>query len=108
MFERDDFYELADERGVMLWEEAKFACSLYPRDRAFLDSVEVEARDQVGNDRQSRSFLEAISNTNLWCDCAHKPNRDRAPLTPRSSACPTTRPSSSTAATTRTRRRRRS
>jgi beta-mannosidase len=47
MFERDDFYELADEKGIMVWEEGKFACSNYPRDKAFLQSVRTEVADQL-------------------------------------------------------------
>jgi beta-mannosidase len=42
MWERDDFYALADEYGVMVWEEGKFGCSLYPVDAAFLASVKTE------------------------------------------------------------------
>jgi beta-mannosidase len=47
MFETDAFYELADERGIMVWEEAKFGCTLYPRDDDFLTSVQTEMRDQL-------------------------------------------------------------
>ena len=31
----------------MIWEEGKFACSLYPRDKPFLDSITTEVTDQV-------------------------------------------------------------
>ena len=47
IYERDDFYDVADELGLMIWEEGKFACSLYPRDKAFLESVRTEAEDQI-------------------------------------------------------------
>ncbi|GMH86306.1 hypothetical protein TL16_g10498 [Triparma laevis f. inornata] len=47
MYETDDFYDLADEKGIMLWEEGKFACSSYPRDTDFLESVRTEIDDQI-------------------------------------------------------------
>ena len=31
----------------MIWEEGKFACALYPRDRPFLESVSTEVKDQI-------------------------------------------------------------
>ena len=46
-YERDDFYDIADELGMMLWEESKFACALYPRNKQFLESVKTEVEDQT-------------------------------------------------------------
>eukprot|EP00762_Andalucia_godoyi_P001181 ANDGO_02038.mRNA.1 Beta-mannosidase A len=47
IFEDDCFYDAADEKGLMVWEEFKFACALVPRDPAFLASVQREISDQV-------------------------------------------------------------
>lgn len=47
IYERDDFYDVADELGIMIWEEGKFACSLYPRGKEFLESVAREVEDQL-------------------------------------------------------------
>jgi beta-mannosidase len=47
MYQVDAFYELADELGLMIWQEMMFGCALYPRHPAFLDSVRVELQQQV-------------------------------------------------------------
>lgn len=47
IYQSEDFYDLADEYGILVWQEFIFACALYPTDRAFLSSVALEVRDQV-------------------------------------------------------------
>lgn len=39
----DFLYDIADERGILLWSEFEFGDSLYPVDAAFLDNVREEA-----------------------------------------------------------------
>ena len=41
------FYDLADEMGILLWQEAMFACAMYPADPAFLSNVRQEMKEQV-------------------------------------------------------------
>ena len=41
------FYDLADELGIMIWQDFMFACALYPTDAAFLENVENEVTYQV-------------------------------------------------------------
>ena len=47
VYESDDFYDLADELGILLWQDFMFACSLYPTDHAFLTNVQAEVIHQV-------------------------------------------------------------
>jgi beta-mannosidase len=60
IYEPDEFYELCDEMGLMVWQEFMFACSMYPGDEAFLDNVRAEAVDNVKRLRNHPSIA-------LWC-----------------------------------------
>ena len=60
IYEADDFYELCDELGLMVWQDFMFACSMYPGDPAFLESVRREAADNVRRLRNHPSIV-------LWC-----------------------------------------
>ncbi|KAL3221401.1 hypothetical protein MRX96_029397 [Rhipicephalus microplus] len=46
-YESDEFYDLADEMGIMVWQEMMFATSLYPAHNKFLADVSVEVQQQV-------------------------------------------------------------
>jgi len=59
-YERDWFYDLCDELGIMVWQDFMFSCHLYPADTAFLAEVDVEVRDVVA--RISHHACIA-----LWC-----------------------------------------
>ncbi|KAF7193982.1 Beta-mannosidase A [Pseudocercospora fuligena] len=43
----DFMYDLADEKGLLLWSEFEFGCALYPVHQEFLDNVYEEAVYQV-------------------------------------------------------------
>jgi beta-mannosidase len=60
IYESEDFYDLCDELGLLVWQDFMFACSLYPGDREFLRSVRAEAECQVVRLRH-RACLA------LWC-----------------------------------------
>jgi beta-mannosidase len=60
IYESEDFYDLCDELGLLVWQDFMFACNLYPADDAFVASVRDEAAYQVQR-LQHRACLA------LWC-----------------------------------------
>lgn len=59
-FEHEDFYELCDSLGILLWHDYMFSCAIYPADSRFLDEVEAELNHQVRRLRDHASIA-------LWC-----------------------------------------
>ncbi|KAH9490421.1 hypothetical protein Btru_035139 [Bulinus truncatus] len=47
VYESNDFYELCDELGIMIWQDFMFSVALYPTYGGFLDSVSTEIKQQV-------------------------------------------------------------
>ena len=60
IYESEDFYDLCDELGLLVWQDFMLACSLYPADPAFQESVRAEAAFQIVRLRH-RACLA------LWC-----------------------------------------
>ncbi|PNQ74041.1 beta-mannosidase [Hanstruepera neustonica] len=60
IYENDVFYELCDEKGILVWQDFMFACAMYPGDDAFLENVEQEAIDNITRLRNHPSIA-------LWC-----------------------------------------
>ena len=56
----ESFYAACDSLGILVWQDFMFACSLYPADSAFLETVRQEARHQVTRLRVHPSLA-------LWC-----------------------------------------
>ncbi len=54
------FYDLADEKGILVWQDFMFANALVPGDSAFAANVAAEARYQVRRLRDHPSLA-------LWC-----------------------------------------
>jgi beta-mannosidase len=60
LYESDDFYELCDELGLLVWQDFPYACSYYPEDPGTLKAVRREARENVRRLRSHPSLA-------LWC-----------------------------------------
>ena len=60
LYEPDNFYDIADELGIMVWQEFMFGGDMIPGDPAFQDNVRHEAIDQVKRLRDHPSIV-------LWC-----------------------------------------
>ena len=60
IYENDVFYELCDEKGIMVWQDFMFACAMYPSDVAFLENVKQEAIYNVKRLQNHPSIA-------LWC-----------------------------------------
>jgi beta-mannosidase len=47
IYETDDFYDICDERGVMVWQDFPFACAYYAEEEPLRGEVEAEARENI-------------------------------------------------------------
>lgn len=45
--ESDDFYEICDREGILVWQDFCFACGNYPASGDFIESVKLEAEQAV-------------------------------------------------------------
>jgi beta-mannosidase len=60
IYEENVFYDLADEYGVLIWQDFMFANGMYPGGSAFLVNVRQEAIDNIRRLRHHPSLA-------LWC-----------------------------------------
>jgi beta-mannosidase len=60
LYEKDIFYDLCDEKGILVWQDFMFACAMYPADEDFLENVKQEAIINVKRLRHHPSIA-------LWC-----------------------------------------
>jgi beta-mannosidase len=59
-YESDDFYDICDEFGIMVWQEFMFGGDMIPGDVPFQENVRQEAIDQIKRLRDHPSIV-------IWC-----------------------------------------
>ena len=59
-YESDDFFDICDELGIMVWQEFMFGGDMVPGDVAFQENVRQEAVDQIKRIRDHPSVV-------IWC-----------------------------------------
>ncbi|GLX77358.1 beta-mannosidase [Thalassotalea insulae] len=60
IYENDEFYRLADQHGILIWQDFMFACSLYPGDSDFIENVKQEVTYNMKRLRNHACLA-------LWC-----------------------------------------
>ncbi|MFB9238222.1 glycoside hydrolase family 2 protein [Plantactinospora siamensis] len=67
IYESDDFYDLCDERGVLVWQDFLFACAAYAEEEPLRSEVLAEAREAVTRLAPHPSLaVWNGNNENLW------------------------------------------
>ena len=80
IYESEDFYDLCDELGLLVWQDFMFACTLYPADAAFLASARAEAGYQVARLRHRACLALWCGNNEVFGCNAHDLPKDRKRL----------------------------
>ncbi|MBU1098070.1 MAG: glycoside hydrolase family 2 protein [Bacteroidetes bacterium] len=60
IYENDEFYDLCDELGLLVWQDFMFACGAYPEHKEFIDNVKNEIEYNVTRLRLHPCIA-------LWC-----------------------------------------
>ena len=60
IYPSDDFFNICDSLGILVWEDFMYAGTMYPYDEAFLENVEIEAVEQIKR-------LASHPSLALWC-----------------------------------------
>ncbi len=65
VYEREVFYDLCDQHGILVWQDFMFACSMYPSDDQFLNNVQEEVTYQVKRLRNHASIVHWNGNNEV-------------------------------------------
>ena len=60
IYPSDDFFNICDTLGILVWEDSMYAGTMYPYDEAFLENAKIEALEQVKR-------LASHPSLGLWC-----------------------------------------
>jgi beta-mannosidase len=78
IFESDDFYDVCDERGVLVWQDFLLACAAYAEEEPIRSEILAEVRENVTRLSPHPSLvIWNGGNENIW---AHEDWQWKAPL----------------------------
>jgi beta-mannosidase len=60
VYESERFFDLCDEKGILVWQDFAFACNRYPQDASFLARVRAEAEAVIKRLRSHACLA-------IWC-----------------------------------------
>jgi beta-mannosidase len=60
VYQANTFYELCDEKGLLIWHDFMYACAMYPNEEKFMETAREEAIEQVQRLRNYACLA-------LWC-----------------------------------------
>ena len=60
IYPSDDFFNICDSLGILVWQDFMYAGSMYPFDETFLENARIEAEEQVRR-------LASHPSLALWC-----------------------------------------
>jgi beta-mannosidase len=66
LYETDEFYEICDELGLLVWQDFPFACAAYPEVESLRTEIRAEAEENVA--RLARHPSLVLWNGNNECD----------------------------------------
>lgn len=67
----DEFYDLCDEYGILLWQDLMYACNIYDLTEEFTENIVAEARDNVARFRNHACLALICGNNEMetaWID----------------------------------------
>ncbi len=60
IYPSDDFFNICDSLGILVWQDFMYAGTMYPGDKTFLDNARIEAEEQIRR-------LASHPSLALWC-----------------------------------------
>ena len=84
VYEDNDFFDLCDQNGVMVWQDFALACAIYPQTDAFAEEIRQEAEEVVKKLRNHPGLVLWAGNNEIdsaysggWFGPRLDPNEDR-------------------------------
>lgn len=65
IYEHDIFYDLCDEKGILVWQDFMFANGMYPSDSSIQNNIKIEAEEQIKRLRNHPSIALFCGNNEI-------------------------------------------